>query len=591
MRFIQILAALVLFLPWPKCLLSSELPGRYFRLLAAELPAIDKLLSDNPNIDLETIEVKPVNRHFPGAILAAGVLYAKQHPDNPHHGDRKYLDLALKIGDLLARENEKGAFQKRLDNDWDLYMWLETYRLLDRELGEARRTRWRNEIEKNIQQIADEGAPRVDFPRYQGPFIRTSTNHYSLWASTAYLAGRMFDNKEWEKFGSQAMHRLANGEQTPDGYWGEHTDNGPAIGYNYLTMTGVALYYEHSRDQDALQALRRATDFHKYFTYPDGAPVEVINGRNRRWAVSPWGHFGFSHFDDGRRYAEFLTGFLREGQIDYHALGRLAQSALYYHEGPTAPIPQDQPQYAHRMKVPAGIRKTGPWIVCLSGLIDTPTDSQFTLDRQGNLSVFHEKLGLIVTGANSKRQPELATFVDRSGMQAMHLPHSSRLLMGDDRDRLGLAYPTFFAEVEVPPPSPDRTTLRMVVMETGSNRLKDAQMTLQLCLKAGEVLETADGSKVVLGEKLVELGPKELGGLVRHGGWQLKVDSTAALTWPVYPFNPYRNAPETDLSHAVGALTVPIAVKPPASSSLPWRTQEISFGIEVDDPARKEPGK
>ena len=104
------------------------------------------------------------------------------------------------------------------------------------------------------------------------------------------------------------------------------------------------------------------------------------------------------------------------------------------------------------MKVPAGIRKTGPWTVCLSGLIDAPIDSQFTLDRQGHLSIYHEKLGLIITGANSKHQPELATFLEKTKDSVTTIPLSSRLRMSDERDRLGLGYSTFFAEAEVPPP-------------------------------------------------------------------------------------------------------------------------------------------
>ena len=71
----------------------------------------------------------------------------------------------------------------------------------------------------------------------------------------------------------------------------------------------------------------------------------------------------------------------------------------------------------------------------------------------------------------------------------------------------------------------------------------------------------------------------------------MKVDPTARLTWPVYPFDPYRNAPEKDIGRAVGALTVPLAVKPPASSTLPWRTQEISLVLEVSEPPGKRPGK
>src|SRR5207249_4628110 len=214
----------------------------------------------------------------------------------------------------------------------------------------------------------------------------------------------------------------------------------------------------HSQDKVALEALRRATTFHTNFTWRDGTPVETINGRNRHWDVSAWGHFGFSHWPDGRRYAEFLAGFFPVGarsggraptSLGSKTIGRIAQSALYFQEGPTEKIPQELPRFAHQMKVPAGIRKTGPWTVCLSGLIDTPIDSQFTLDRQGHLSVYHEKLGLIVTGANSKRQPELATFLDQSGDRVTTIPLSSRLRMSDDRDRLGLGYPTFFAEVEM----------------------------------------------------------------------------------------------------------------------------------------------
>ena len=89
--------------------------------------------------------------------------------------------------------------------------------------------------------------------------------------------------------------------------------------------------------------------------------------------------------------------------------------------------------------VPAGIRKTGPWVVCLSGIVDTQASTnQFYLDRQANMSVFHSKLGLIISGANSKRQPELATFTEKIKDQMYHMPISSRLRMSEARDRLGL---------------------------------------------------------------------------------------------------------------------------------------------------------
>jgi hypothetical protein len=566
---------------------SVELPGYYFKLMEAELKPLqpDNMKSNH------------------GAMLAAAVLYTKKHPANPSLGDKQKLELALKLGDLFADQSEKDTSENKQDYEWEIHFWLDTFRLLEPQLGNERRARWQREIEKITRWFAGQVAYRIDFPRYQGPYIRTSTNHYALFASTVYLAGRVLANKEWEQLGARALHRLASEEQTPDGYWAEFTDNGPATGYNYLTMCCVALYWEHSRDPEALEALRRATNFHKNFTWPDGTPVETINGRNRHWAVSPWGQFGFSHWPDGRRYAAFLAGFFTPGKTSSRDLGRLSQSALYYHEGPTEQIPQEMTRSAYQMKEPAGIRKSGPWVVCLSGLIDTPIDSQFTLDRQGHLSIYHETLGLIITGANSKYQPELATFlektVDRSpqapregnvassgtppppALRVTTIPLSSRLRMNDERDRLGLGYFTFFAEAEVPAPRDDRVALRFAITETGRGRLQDVQLNLQLRLQAGEMLETAR-TKAALDASRVELLPDQIGGWIRHRGWTLRVDPAARLTWPVLPFNPYANAAEKDLRRAVGVLTVPVNVQPaPPGAALDWRRGEIAFELEV----------
>lgn len=180
---------------------------------------------------------------------------------------------------------------------------------------------------------------------------------------------------------------------------------GPATGYNYLTMCCVALYFEHSLDPDALRALRRATEFHIHYTWPNGMPAETINGRNRYWPVPTWGHFGFSCWLDGRRYAALLT--------------------------------------------------------------ENPPES----------------------------------------------PLSNR-----DLGRIGW-------------------------------------------------------------------------GLIRHHGWVLRVSESAELTWPEFPFNPCRNAPETELSKAVGLLRVPVQVGPAELPALKWRTAELSFALEVPAMDQSHGGK
>jgi hypothetical protein len=559
---------------------GDALPAAYFPLLEAGIAKVERHLNATPNADLKALETNISEwRHFPYAILAPAVLYAKRHPANARYHDPKMLALALRLGDLFASEHERGVFAPRGDSDWDTALWLEAYRLLERELGAERRARWAKAIKENIAPLVADAKDRIDFAWYHSPYIGTSPNHYAQWAALLMLGGRTFGNQEWEQLGKKILRRFAVTDQSPDGFWGEHNRAGPTVGYNHLTLTGVALYYEYSKDATALQALRRALDFHKNYTFLDGTPVDVINDRNRHWGVSAWGQFAFSHFADGRGYAAFLTAQFKPDTLRVDELGRLAQDALYFHEGTMTPAPQQLPRYAHQMSIPAGVRKTGAWQVAYSGLMNSQAiNSQFYLDRQGHLSIFHERLGLIITGANSKRQPELATFSEKLLGQTVHMPISSRLQMSEAQDRLSLAYNTFFSDLYVPMPSERAVSLRFVI--TGRGRpADDPTLTLQLVLKAGETLTTGAGQQITLSGDRLEFS--NLGGWVSHRGWKLKVDPTAKLVWPVYPFNPYANAPETNLQYAVGALSVPLRLKSQPGRYIRTNEQEIVFGLEV----------
>ncbi len=560
-------------------LAAEPLPDAYFRLMKGWSELVRQRLDREPSPTLQTLEAGRNSKHFPYAILAPAVLYAKEHPKNGSYHDKSMLELAVRIGDMLATEDEKGTFEPRLDSDWDNYAWMESYRLLKPELGPEREARWRKAIMRNIALFEEDAKARVDFPWYNSPYIGTSPNHFSLWAAAFYVGGRIFERPDWEELGARILKRYAAVEQTEDGYWGEHSRQGPTIGYNHLTLSAVALYAEYSHDPVAEQALRRATTFHENFTYLDGNPMEIVNNRNRYWHVSAWAQFAFSHFPDGRRYAEFLTGFFKPDALQYDVVGRVAQDALYYHEGPTEPIPQDRENSSYRMSIPAGVRKTGPWQVGLSGIVETQAiNSQYYLDRQAAVSVFHEKTGLVISGANSKRQPELATFTEQYKDVTVHMPLSSRLQMGDAEDRLSLAFVNYFTDLYVPKPSPEAVTLRVVTTRKG--KPQSAVLTLQLCLKAGEMLETGAGQKIEVGTDRIELTPEQIGGWIRHHGWTIKVDPASKLTWPVYPFNPYANAPETNIHNAVAALATPL-VFGTAGKYVHPHEQELQFTISV----------
>jgi hypothetical protein len=161
------------------------------------------------------------------------------------------------------------------------------------------------------------------------------------------------------------------------------------------------------------------------------------------------------------------------------------------------------------------------------------------------------------------------------------MPISTRLQMNEEQDRLSLAFNTFFSDLYLPSPSESALTLRFVI--TGRGRpADDPRLTLQLCLKPGEMIETGAGRKVVLGTERIELSPAEIGGLLRHHGWSLKVDPTARLIWPVYPHNPYSNAPEKNIEYAVGTLTVPLQLKAQPGRYIRTNEQEIVFVLTAN---------
>jgi hypothetical protein len=117
---------------------------------------------------------------------------------------------------------------------------------------------------------------------------------------------------------------------------------------------------------------------------------------------------------------------------------------------------------------------------------------------------------------------------------------------------------------------------------TPKSRAPEGQVNLQIVLRPGETLETATGRKIVLGSEKLELGPESIGAWIRHRGWTLHVDPSTLLTWPVFPFNPYSNAPIESLNSAVGVVSVPLTARRDASTPLGGGKQEVAFSLAVD---------
>jgi hypothetical protein len=63
---------------------------------------------------------------------------------------------------------------------------------------------------------------------------------------------------------------------------------------------------------------------------------------------------------------------------------------------------------------------------------------------------------------------------------------------------------------------------------------------LTLIPTLGKPLESAAGKEFILGESPISLAPQEVGGMVAHAGYRLRLPASASLHWPALPHNPYR---------------------------------------------------
>ncbi len=560
---------------------GASLPDAYFQRLAKWCPVIAKRLRDEP-VSLKQLEATRGWNHLPYNVLSAAVLYTKANAANPFYRTPEMRKLAFDLGYLMSREDRAGTFAPRLDSYRDTYMWLEAYQLLKDELGAERKSLWEQALRRNVSLLIPDIILSRDAAAYTENFIASSPNHLAWWAATVLIAGIYLSDRSWVALGGGVLKRFATTEQNPDGYWGEHNPNAPTGGYNYLSAMAVGVFWEHTQDEDALKALRRAATFHANFTYPDGNLMELFNDRNRYWHISAWGQFAFSHFQDGRGYCELLMGHMDDSEIDLDALGLLAMNALYYHDGPVALPPPSQPSYKHRLSAEAGVRKTGKWVTALSGIIDTPLPrSQWFLDRQVNLSLFHEKAGLIVNGAYSKHQPELATFRESLGNQEWNAqPKGSLLTQHDSEDVLALAFNSFSAEIKLPVPTAEEAIVRVDL--SGRGPAQEAYLTLQLCLQDGQTLTTGTGRTLSVDATRIKLNASDLGGSIQHNGWTLRLKDDATLEWPVYPYNPYRNGPETTLKHAVALLQIPLKLQAPKEHWMQPNERMIELRFQVN---------
>lgn len=476
------------------------------------------------------------------------VAYSTPGDKNPYYHDPKLLSVIVKSGDPLIEKMDgegRWIFEKKDGSTWGMIWmpwtysrWIRTFGLIRDQMPPEARKAWT-------------GALGLGFTGISKNCLGHVHNIPAHHAMGLYAAGTILDRPDWRRQAADFMVRVI-GSQSEGGYWPE--GGGPVVAYDFVYVDAVGTYYAMSGDQRVLPALEKAAAFHRHFTYPGGQNVETIDQRNPFAGSIASGNAGFTFSRAGRAYLQNQWSRLGIDRLDADLIASLL---LYGKEGPIDAPPAGETGQTFVLSEGgvdrAATLRRGPWFVCLSAYTTPIVNSRWIQDRQNLVSIYHDKTGLIVGGGNTKLQPgwsnftigdpallahapgdENPDFIPKGELH--HVPSAARLVLEPEAG-LDLAYGPETCRVRLA--VKDEATLEYRLETTTQSNLPAAGH-LTLLPHLGETLETAGGTKTILGSEPIELAPEQVGGSVTHAGWRLRLPASTSLRWPVLPHNPYR---------------------------------------------------
>jgi hypothetical protein len=480
-------------------------------------------------------------------MLPLAVVYATPGEGNSQYKDAPLLEIIMKAGDALIEDmDEHGQWEFRkkdgstwgkISMPWTYSRWIRTYSLIREDMPAERRARW--------AQAFDCGFSHIEKTQL-GPTHNIPTHH----AMSLYIAGRQLHRPAWCERATQVLHNVAKA-QFEGGYWSE--GQGPLVQYNFVYVDALGTYYKLSGDKEILPAIERAIRFHRHFTYPSGQAVETIDLRNPYAPTVLPGNPAFTLTPEGRAWLRNQWDYCRR-RLNEDAL------ALFVLHGEEGRIADTLPQAASGWFVlteksvdRAATLRQGPWFICLSAYTAPVDQDRWHQDRQNLVSIWHEEVGLVLGGGNTKLQPAWSNFtVGRMDLlrhqsgdtnpsflpqgQLYHVPSDARLVR-EPRAGLDLTYGPEACRLRVQPR--DGHTLEYRVEATAQSGLP-VLAHLTLLPRLGTALETGKVKKVSLKVSPLTLSAAELGGRLTYNGCRLYLPPRATLHWPALPHDPYR---------------------------------------------------
>lgn len=450
--------------------------------------------------------------------------------------------------------HSRGGYWGDALDEWWTYFALEAWSLIRTELSAEEDELWRKTIRRSVDGCVAHVRATLSNPRSIDP--SDVQNHFVCFLHAVYRAGGVFAQEDWRQLGEEGFKRVIAAQQ-PAGYW--HEGGGPSTLYNFVTARTISLYAIESKNAAAWQAVRRAEEFHRAFTYPNGSPVETIDGRvryvGRPVSIIPP---GFSWSPAGQAYVQHLINALMQIPFEDGFQGYAFFTDVARHAGgieAKAPLPPDVYTLPNQL---AGIIRAQGWVGVASAIVKPPiADSRWWQDRQQHLSLWHPRTDLIVGGGNTKGQPLFSTLVveDAGGKVLSHLAKAAELRRVEPA-KMELALTIAEEQVELLTEILDARTARLTARWRGPGKGR-CVWQLPLWLVRSEGL-TAGGRLHALGAEPLALAGAAIGTELNHHHWRMRWNEATKvnLVWPVLPFNPYKKDGAADLGGAQGVLRI-----------------------------------
>lgn len=507
----------------------------------------------------------------PMSILCWAICYSEPFADNPYHQDPALLDAIVRLGDHNFRSvDDHGNYADNIVgwDEWRTFAWMETMERVRPALDAKRLADWTGKYigaANHIMELC------VDMDVFDGGI----PNH-GIWGHTfLHRVGQLYGRKDFLDMATLAFERILQ-SQTPDGCFREFQSavcmqGSPVTGYNLVSLLAVNLYFQHSRDPKAIEALEKGWRWWYDFLFPNYTMPPCLDHRQAYLnhvhpSAAPLLPAYFFNKPEGRYIAELkwrpdpaaaaaapdARGLpSRRCPYSAHLLGFICLQYDLVEDKVEPRLPR-WTEYHRMIAEEACVRRRHPWTAVLSGMtnydLSNVTARLFSLERQDCLSLFHQELGLLIGSAHSLMDDNFSTFVFYENGAARYLHNKGYLKSTPPLDTLLLRYGADIGALSVNTQHPDFAEITLSLHgEKGKWSKRGIGHPLAAMGAKGHLaLRLADGNILSLGEKTWRLGDEILrlkvspGQEMDFGKWKIAcAEQPWEFRWPCWTKNPY----------------------------------------------------